>query len=100
MRDTSAMATPLTPDEKSAMAAAHPEWTVDGDSMSRTYEFADFAEAMGFVTRVALVAQAADHHPDIDVRWNKVALTLSTHSAGTLTSRDHALVDEIDGGGD
>jgi len=56
--------------------------------MRRTYEFGDFSDSMGFVTRVALAAEKADHHPDIDIRWNRVSLTLSTHSEGGLTQKD------------
>lgn len=69
---------------------------VDG-SLVRELEFADFAEAFGFVTRVALVAQAKDHHPDIAISWNKVTFTVTSHDAGrTLTSRDHDLAAAID----
>ena len=73
----------------------HPQWQVEGDSMTRTFEFPDFVHAMAFVTRVALVAEKASHHPDIDVRWNRVTLTLSTHSEGGLTEKDVALADEL-----
>jgi 4a-hydroxytetrahydrobiopterin dehydratase len=52
---------------------------------------------MGFVTRVALAAEKADHHPDIDIRWNKVTLTLSTHSEGGITTKDLDLADLCDG---
>jgi len=78
---------------------SHPAWWIDGEEISRTFEFADFGEAMGFVNRVALAAEKADHHPDIDIRWNKVTLTLSTHSAGALTDFDRSLVETIDGWG-
>jgi 4a-hydroxytetrahydrobiopterin dehydratase len=64
--------------------------------MRRTFEFADFGEAMGFVTTVALAAESADHHPDIDIRWNKVTLVLSTHSEGTLTGLDADLARAAD----
>jgi len=66
----------------------HSGWTREGKEMRRTYEFGDFSDSMGFVTRVALAAEKADHHPDIDIRWNRVSLTLSTHSAGGLTQKD------------
>ena len=56
----------------------------------------DFKEAMGFVTRVALSCEVADHHADIDIRWNKVTLALTTHDAGGLTHKDTALATEID----
>ncbi len=64
--------------------------------MSRTYAFGDFVEAMSFVVAVALVAERAFHHPDIDIRWNKVALTLSTHSEGGLTKKDVDLAASLD----
>lgn len=56
----------------------------------------DFVHAMGFVNSVALLAEKANHHPDIDIRWNKVMLTLSTHSEGGLTAKDFALAKEIE----
>ncbi len=88
----------LVPDtEIEAFIEAHSEWSRDGAEISRTYEFADFVGAMGFVTRVALAAEKADHHPDIDIRWNKVTLTLSTHSEGGLTAKDLDLADISDG---
>ncbi len=73
------------------------EWERVGVEISRTYEFSDFNEAMGFVARVALSAERVDHHPDIDVRWNKVTLALSTHSEAGLTARDLDLADRFDG---
>ncbi len=72
-------------------------WEQDGDALVRDLEFADFAAAMAFANRVADVAEAANHHPDILVHgWNRVRLTLSTHSAGGLTDADHALARQID----
>ena len=91
------MATALTTPERKALAASHPAWTIDGEVVRRTFKFADFAAAMGFVTRVGLVAEKADHHPDIDIRWNKVTLTLTTHSIDALSNLDRALVATIDG---
>jgi 4a-hydroxytetrahydrobiopterin dehydratase len=91
------MATPLTPDQRQDLHEKHAFWAIDGEEISRTFEFTDFAEAMGFVNRVALVAEKADHHPDIDIRWNQVTLVLSTHSEGALTDLDQKLVETIDG---
>lgn len=68
-----------------------PEWTLSGDSIQRTLTFDDFKDAISFVNRLAEMAEAANHHPDILIRWNKVTLTLSTHDAGGLTSRDFEL---------
>ena len=65
--------------------------------MSREFTFADFSAAIGFVVRTALAAEVLDHHPDIDIRWNRVTLTLSTHSAGALTELDRQLAATIDG---
>jgi len=74
-----------------------PEWHRDGDEIARDLSFADFAEAIGFVDRVAAVAEAENHHPDILVHgWNKVRLTLSTHSQGGLTEADFVLAAQID----
>ncbi len=74
----------------------HPEWTLDGEEISRTFEFADFPAAISFVVHAAFAAESADHHPDIDIRWNKVTMTLSTHSENALTEKDTALAAEFD----
>lgn len=66
-------------------------WSRNGEMITRSVSFADFNEAMGFVNRVALAAEVADHHPDIDIRWNVVSLVLTTHSEGRLTDKDVAL---------
>ena len=90
------MPTPLTTAERDEFTQAHPDWSLDGETITRTLTFVDFAEAMGFVTRVALVAEASNHHPAISIRWNRVTLTLSTHSTGTLTELDWDLAEAID----
>lgn len=82
---------------RTAFLAKHGDWSLDGESISRTFVHKDFNEAMGFVNRVALAAEVADHHPDIDIRWNKVTLVLSTHDEGALTVKDTALAAQIDG---
>ena len=89
------MATPLTPEEHTALTEAHPQWTLEGETLTRTFTFSDFAEAMGFVTRIGLAAESADHHPDIDIRWNRVTLSLTTHSRNALTDLDRHLVEAI-----
>lgn len=71
-------------------------WSWAGDAIRKDYKFADFAEAMGFVTRVALKAEAMDHHPDILISYSRVTLTLSSHDAGGLTDRDFRLAEKID----
>jgi 4a-hydroxytetrahydrobiopterin dehydratase len=88
---------PLLPDDDvQAFVASHDEWSVTDGQITRTFEFADFNESMGFVTRVAMEAEKANHHPDIDIRWNKVTLTLSTHSEGGLTEKDLELASTSD----
>jgi 4a-hydroxytetrahydrobiopterin dehydratase len=73
-----------------------PGWSRRGEVLTRTYQFRNFSEAMDFVNRVADHAESADHHPDIDIRYSKVTLSLSTHSAGGITDKDLALAKAID----
>jgi len=82
--------------EVEAFLEAHPEWERKGKEITRTYVFKNFNGSMGFVTRVGLEAEKIDHHPDIDIRWNQVTLTLSTHSEGGLTAQDLNLADSTD----
>ena len=73
------------------------DWQHEDDALVRDFEFKDFAEAMSFVNKVADAAEERNHHPDILVHgWNKVRLTLSTHSEGGVTDNDHALAQQID----
>ena len=76
--------------------AALPNWKRDGEKISRTFAFKDFLAAIKFVNAVAELAEAAQHHPDIDVRWNQVTLVLATHDAGGLTQKDFALAKQCD----
>ena len=71
-------------------------WSLDGNEIKKLVELTDFVHAMGFVNSVALLAEKHNHHPDIDIRWNKIHLTLSTHSAGGLTEFDFKLAKAID----
>jgi len=73
-----------------------PGWERHGDEIRRTYSFPDFKGSMAFVNRVAELAEAADHHPDILVTYSKVTLTLTSHDAGGLTERDFRLAARID----
>jgi 4a-hydroxytetrahydrobiopterin dehydratase len=73
-----------------------PEWKLEGKEIVRRYEFADFAAAMVFVNKVAEKAEAAGHHPDIDIRYNKVRLALVSHDKGGLTGRDVSMAKTID----
>jgi 4a-hydroxytetrahydrobiopterin dehydratase len=86
----------LTDLQREELVASYPDWVVAPDSISRTVTFDDFTHAMGFVTKVAIAAEKAFHHPDIDIRWNKVTLTLSTHDEGGLTEHDVAMAATID----
>jgi 4a-hydroxytetrahydrobiopterin dehydratase len=73
------------------------DWRQEGDALVRDFELKDFAGAMSFVNQVAEIAEQRNHHPDILVHgWNKVRLTLSTHSEGGVTDNDHALAEQID----
>ncbi|HEX8655666.1 MAG TPA: 4a-hydroxytetrahydrobiopterin dehydratase [Allosphingosinicella sp.] len=84
--------------EREAALAALPGWTYDEASRAirRSFRFRDFSEAFGFMARVALEAEKADHHPDWSNSWNKVEIALTTHSAGGLTAKDAALAARID----
>ena len=73
-----------------------PEWEHEKKEIERTFEFDDFTQAIDFVNAVAEIAEEDEHHPDIDVRYNKVRLVLSTHSKGGLTERDFDLAEKID----
>lgn len=70
-------------------------WSRAGQAIQRHYEFADFAQAMAFVNRVAELAEAANHHPDIDIRYNKVVLALISHDSGGVTDRDIRMARKI-----
>jgi 4a-hydroxytetrahydrobiopterin dehydratase len=85
----------LTDEQISARLAEQPGWTREGDAIVHLETLADVGAAMQYVGAVADLAQAADHHPDILIQWNKVTLTLSTHSAGGLTGKDFALAGRI-----
>ncbi len=65
-----------------------PQWSLNGDSLQRTFRFDDFSGSMAFVDRIAELAERMQHHPDIMIRFNKVTLTLTTHDAGGLTELD------------
>lgn len=75
-----------------------PDWAIDasGASISRQFSFSNFSAAFGFMTRVALLAEKADHHPEWSNVYNKVTINLTTHSAGGLTQKDVDLAKAID----
>jgi 4a-hydroxytetrahydrobiopterin dehydratase len=86
----------LTEEAITTELASVPGWHRDGSSIARTVTRADFRAAMLFTGAVAYLAEEANHHPDIVIQWNKVTLTLSTHSAGGLTAADFSLARRID----
>lgn len=81
----------LSEDEQKRALDGVPGWISDGHMLTRTFVFADFLEAMRFVNAVAGPAEELGHHPDIDIRYNKVKLALTSHDAGGLTGRDFHL---------
>ena len=87
----------LTDAEIAAALPGVPGWTLNGDGIERTYRFADFVAAFGFMARVALLAEKADHHPEWSNVYNKVIVRLTTHDAGGISTRDFALARAIDG---
>ena len=88
----------LTDSEREDLLRAHPEWSLarDGEAIERTFKFADFNAAFGFMTRVALLADKADHHPEWFNVYNRVEITLTTHDAGGLSRRDADMAKAID----
>jgi 4a-hydroxytetrahydrobiopterin dehydratase len=74
-----------------------PGWSRRGDTLTKTYTFEKFAEGISFVDRVAEIADEMDHHPDIDIRYTKISMSLSTHDAGGITQSDLTLAERIEG---
>lgn len=87
----------LTGADREHLVATSPGWTLaeDGNSISAALEFANFADAWGFMSEIAIEADKLDHHPEWSNVYNRVAITLTTHDAGGLTARDQALADRI-----
>ena len=75
---------------------ALPGWSRDGDEIVKTFELPSFPDAIAFVTRIADLAEKAVHHPDLDIRYRKVRVALSTHDQGGITDKDFALAAEIE----
>ena len=82
--------------EARALFAGLAGWAMETDRLRKRYAFDSFAAAIGFVNRVAALAEAADHHPDILIEYRHVTLTLTTHDAGGLTAHDFSLAARID----
>ena len=85
----------LSPTEITQALVQVPDWHLNDGLLNRTFDFTDFREAMSFVNSVAAVAERAGHHPDIDIRYNKVKLALTSHDAGGITEKDFSLAAEI-----
>ena len=87
----------LTSDEITQALAGMPGWEREGDAIVRQFSLeGGFMGSVGFVNRIADAAEAADHHPDLAIAWNRVTVTLSSHSAGGITGKDIALAREAD----
>jgi len=86
---------PLTRSEIDDFLKSQPEWKLEDGKLVRDWTFKDFAEAMSFVNKVAELAESAGHHPDIDIRYNRVRLGLISHDAGGITNRDASMASQI-----
>jgi 4a-hydroxytetrahydrobiopterin dehydratase len=86
----------LNETEIAALLAALPEWRQDGPAIARDFSFANFSEAWGFMSRIALIAEKLDHHPNWSNSYRTVHIELTTHDAGGLTARDRAMAQAID----
>jgi 4a-hydroxytetrahydrobiopterin dehydratase len=80
------------------LLAELPEWAIEDGQLIRYWNFKDFVEAMSFVNRVAVLAEEAQHHPDIDIRYNRVKLALVSHDAGGITARDARMARRLSAG--
>ena len=87
----------LTDSEIGARMADVPDWGREGDAISRTVRFDTFADGIDFICRVAPVADDADHHPDIDIRYRNVKFLLTSHDSGGITDRDFTMAAKING---
>lgn len=87
----------LSDDDITTALALLPGWALEDGMLAKAYVFPDgFLPAIAFVDRVAVAAEAADHHPDIDIRWNTVTLRMVTHDQGGITDKDTSLAAECD----
>lgn len=86
----------LTKDDISKDLKSVPEWKQEGDAIKRQFVFRDFREAVSFLVQIAFDAEEADHHPDVELNYKKLTLSLSTHSEGGLTNKDFDLAKKID----
>jgi len=86
----------FTTKEINEQLQARPDWAKQGKTIGRSFQFAGFPDSIEFVRHVARKAQKANHHPDIDIRFDKVTLALSTHDEGGITEKDFALAAQAD----
>jgi 4a-hydroxytetrahydrobiopterin dehydratase len=88
----------LTQDELTKNLSSLSGWELEGNQIAKQFQFKDFAEALAFVNKVGAEAEKMDHHPDIFIHsWNKVKITISTHSEGGITKKDFQLAEKIEG---
>lgn len=85
----------LSKEALSARLAQLPDWTLQNDKLSRKFSFADFIDAFGFMSRVALLAEKMNHHPEWSNVYNRVSVELTTHDAGGISERDFQLAERI-----
>ena len=86
----------LGAEARAALAQDLPGWALDGEHLKRSFRFADFVEAFGFMAKVALLAEKQDHHPEWSNVWNRVDIALTTHDAGGLSHRDIEMAEAIE----
>ena len=86
----------LSHEEAQTRLAGLPGWKIEGGELVKTFQFSDFVASLGFVNRVGELAEKAGHHPDIDIRYNRVRLALVTHDAGGLTAKDFDLAGQAE----
>lgn len=87
----------LSDEEIEARLTGLADWHRDGDAIARTFKFDDFVGSVEFVNRITPVAEDMNHHPDLSISWNKVTVSLSTHSEGGITESDFELATRIEG---
>ena len=87
--------TPLSEEELHTLLTERPEWSLRDGKLVRQWTFKDFSAAMDFVNSVAVLAELAQHHPDIDIRYNRVELALVSHDAGGITARDARMARQL-----
>ena len=86
----------LNESQRSALASTHPNWSVEGEKLRREFQFRDFVEAFGFMSKVALLAESRNHHPNWSNVYNRVSIELTTHDLGGLSDLDTELAIAID----